>query len=76
MNPLEENSAAVGNAPLCNSYRQGVKKYSIWWQNLGQRLVQRYAVIYNWNRAGEHGERVSVLENAMGSLMTKNGHKL
>ena len=41
-----------------------------------ERLVQRYAVIYNWNRAGEHGERVSVLENAMGSLMTKNGHKL
>ena len=33
---------------------------------------------YLWDEAesGEHGERVSVLENAMGSLMTKNGHKL
>lgn len=41
-----------------------------------EKLVQRYPVIYNWNRAGEHEERVSVLENVMGSLMTKNGHKL
>ena len=41
-----------------------------------ERLVQRYTVIYNWNRAGELGEKVSVLKNVMGSLMTKNGHKL
>ena len=27
-----------------------------------EKLVQRYPVIYNWNRAGEHEERVSVLE--------------
>ena len=33
-------------------------------------------VSYNWNRAGERGEKFSTLENAMGSLMTTNGQEL